>query len=421
MQRRKISSGGSESYNQFIDLQPLIDQRLHAILSGVTNSGKTTFLLSLLTWYANNTNDTLIYRDDTKLEVFFIHDKLGDKLLVWHPSGTTFNSDTMETKEFRTPRELVIGIHKYGNKKVNVILSDWYMASRQSMFDFWLDYLKEFLHFRKTRGLLWCQDRPITLFFDEINDIVTNTMYRIAGQGQVTNEGEWFVRKSRGFGVRIIASTHRIKTLSKGFWSQFSYWFFKRAHATDAHQVIQEMIPNIHPDQIKSKSKKIGYLKPSQVFIIDHAGYYGFIPTDDIKRHYPDIDIRGEWNYIGIHSKEKGTTKELKLALKKVKRRLQDVESRERRLDSMEIDSEQAIAIQEENGRLRQISLGYGRVLNQLNINPFAVDLALRSRNPDDDPAFSQDDLSDGLSNVESRRLDDVIRNRIGAIQIEPQ
>jgi hypothetical protein len=173
------------------------------------------------------------------------------------------------------------------------------------MFAWWRDYYDEFLKFRKRKGLVWCYKNPITQFHDEVNDLFASQMYQEPGQKEVSTKGTWFIRKCRGFYIRFIGSTHRIRNLNRGVWTQMGFFMFKRSHAADAMQLVTEMIPHLNTERRKKLSEKVGYLEKHEIFIVDNQGKYGIIPNDDITRVYPKgLDLAGSYNYIEILESE---------------------------------------------------------------------------------------------------------------------
>lgn len=301
---------GIKSYT---DLATLFSGGKHALLIGMTGSGKTTLLYFLLDVFLKR-GYKVIYRDDTGLEflLFFkyLSECYDDILLnVYYPNECKFivkeqwDNLYLEAFDWCDTEELVFKIMKdEPQKSINVIVFDKFNPYPELSAKFWSDF---FLHF-----ILYVSDLPfeakqkIVLSLDELNDIIQSNQAQLTEMhGKLRGLFEYNLRKVRKHKVTILATTHRMRMMTRNSTSQFAYNIVKQSEGADIYDFLNRKLIAIKSKTFWAILHDIITLEPHYFYLFDYKGNFDKITFPDILAPYRNQKInfiaRGRIRRIG--------------------------------------------------------------------------------------------------------------------------
>jgi len=267
----------------------------HAGICGITRSGKSTLLISMVKRFLDN-NALVLYRDDGGGEFRYLAYYYENGVRVFIPQGPVNLKIsvpvTIERFDWRHPASIIQSVYR-GDYPLNVIVFDSFAnpEAPKMIGRFYYRLLRDMLSFlqRKSYG----EKYPLVFALDELNDIAAPRSKGYA----LSEEGRAFVslalRKTGKHYVKILCSTHRLAQLTSDFRSQIDNIFIKRYAGGDAWAFLKDNTITFNKFAYVKLWKIITTMPPSYFLYFDRYRRFDLYKFADIPRPKVDYECLG--------------------------------------------------------------------------------------------------------------------------------
>jgi len=206
----------------WVDFKRLDTPGTDMLVCGQKGQGKTNFLMVLAAYFLNH-GETVIWRDDGRLEILSMNDQYPMRIFI--PRGCRFdwNHPNAEVVQFDVDDVGTTMLEKLARNKINVLLFDLFNENYRAFVRFWAFFFERLYHWKLNHT------GTISLFIDEFNDIApAHGRGKFAGHKQLS-EYIWVnMKKYRAVGIRLVASSHGYKEIHDQIRDNFVFHAFKK-------------------------------------------------------------------------------------------------------------------------------------------------------------------------------------------------
>jgi len=259
------------------------------LVCGKKGEGKSTFLMMLAGYFLNR-NETVIWRDDGRLEILSMNDQYPMRFFI--PRGCKFdwnhpNAEVMEFEPNDIPATL---LQKLAKNKINVLLFDLFNEDYKAFVRFWALFFERLYHWKLGHS------GTISLFIDEFNDIApAHGRGKFSGHKQLS-EYIWVnFKKYRAVGMRLVASSHGYKEIHDQIRENFVFHAFKKMSLNQAPMWLGNymfVIPKLPIDwvfvtQVQDKKMRLKVkpiVKPKAFAVTYEIGPQASLASEDVWR-----------------------------------------------------------------------------------------------------------------------------------------
>jgi hypothetical protein len=267
----------------------------HAGICGITRSGKSTLLISMVKRFLDN-NAFVLYRDDGGGEFRYLAYYYENGVRVFIPEGPVNLKIsvpvTIERFDWRHPSTIIQSVYR-GDYPLNVIVFDSFAnpEAPKMIGRFYYRLLRDMLSFLQRKS--YSEKYPLVFALDELNDIAAP---RSKGYS-LSEEGRAFVslalRKTGKHYVKILCSTHRLAQLTSDFRSQIDNIFIKRYAGGDAWAFLKDNTITFNKFAYLKLWKIITTMPPSYFLYFDRYRRFDLYKFADIPRPKVDYECIG--------------------------------------------------------------------------------------------------------------------------------
>lgn len=278
----------------------------HALLNGITRSGKSSTLRQLVLRYIEY-GYTVVWREVGKMDFISRFQTVQDVIdfyaskyyLEYSAETELFDQDQMVSfwKDYQknVGNDLVVVIDhpsKIQQHKVNILTFD-IMNGITSRIQVIVQYYYFFKKLRIDRELTW-EDYDLVIFVDEANYIMP-TYGKISLSKQtfamLTDMIGW-MNQWAGYHVRFLLSTHVLYELNKDARSMCGLILFKMAERKDSKELMQHELFHLSNEDFLALYKQLQSLPPGEVLYIDKSKEHQVVPVPWHERKYNVKDCR---------------------------------------------------------------------------------------------------------------------------------
>ena len=301
--------------------EPLYDMKNfgktgHVLICGVTRSGKTTLLLSIIKKYLDN-NALVLFRDDGGGEFRHLAYYYEDAARVFVPKGCKINSSIkfhVQEFDWKNPSELVNAVYKR-DYPFNVICFDPFVDpfKPQMLGVFYRDLFAHLLFTLQKKNA--SEKIPLIFCIDEINDIAAPKAKGFEMSLDSKSLIAIVLRKCAKHNVKVIATTHRMSQVSLDVRTQMEAKIMKRSSGHDAWLFMREESVTFNKWAYIKLWKHIVTMPPENFVYFDRTGFFDYCTFDDIPR------VEGEYECIGVAESGKDIS-EMKKKMKEIEEKV---------------------------------------------------------------------------------------------------
>jgi len=285
----------------FTDVYELFDmdqfsETGHAAICGITRSGKSTLLISMVKKFLDN-NALILYRDDGGGEFRYLAYYFRNSTRVFIPEGPGIRLEIalpvkIERFDWKHPGTIVEQVYK-GDYPFNVVVFDPFanVEFPKMIGKFYYRLLRDMLSFLQRKS--YSEKYPLVFALDELNDIAAP---RSKGY-ELSEEGKAFVslvlRKTGKHNVKILCTTHRLAQLTSDFRSQIDNIFIKRYAGGDAWAFMKDNLTTFNKWAYIKLWKIITSIPPQYFLYVDRYRRFDLYKFADIPRPQVDYECIG--------------------------------------------------------------------------------------------------------------------------------
>jgi len=280
-----------------LDRYPWVDfNRLNVpgtdmLVCGQKGSGKTAFLMVAAAYFLNH-GETVIWRDDGRLEILSMIEKYPMRIFI--PQGCTFSwsHPNAEILSFDVDDVATTMLGKLARDRINVLLFDLFNESYRGFVMFWASFFERLYHWKLNHL------GKIALFVDEFNDIApAHGRGKFTGHKQLS-EYIWVnMKKYRAVGIRLVASSHGYKEIHDQIRDNFVFHAFKRMSSGQVPRWLERfmfLIPKlpidlvfVTEDQEKKMRLAVELVVNPKPMMVPHSGSEeaATLPREDLWRN----------------------------------------------------------------------------------------------------------------------------------------
>jgi len=267
----------------------------HAGICGITRSGKSTLLISMVKRFLDN-NALVLYRDDGGGEFRYLAYYYENGVRVFIPQGPVNLKISVpvaiERFDWRHPASIIEKVYR-GDYPLNVIVFDSFAnpEAPKMIGRFYYRLLRDMLSFLQRKS--YSEKYPLVFALDELNDIAAPRSKGYA----LSEEGKAFIslalRKTGKHYVKILCSTHRLAQLTSDFRSQIDNIFIKRYAGGDAWAFLKDNTITFNKWAYIKLWKIITTMPPSYFLYFDRYRRFDLYNFPDIPRPNVDYECLG--------------------------------------------------------------------------------------------------------------------------------
>jgi hypothetical protein len=267
----------------------------HAGICGITRSGKSTLLISLVRRFLEG-GAFILYRDDGGGEFRYLAKYYPDATRVFIPEGPVdlrINLPVaIERFDWKQPGQIIDKVYRR-DYPLNVIVFDSFAnpEAPKMIGRFYYTLLREMLSSLQQKPSK--EKMPLVFAIDELNDIAAP---RSKGY-TLSEEGKAFVslalRKTGKHNVKILCTTHRLNQLMSDFRSQIDNIFLKRYAGGDAWAFLKDNLTTFNKYTYMKIWKILTTMPPAYFLYIDRQRRFDLCYFDDIPRPEVNYECQG--------------------------------------------------------------------------------------------------------------------------------
>jgi len=285
----------------FTDVYELFDmdqfsETGHAAICGITRSGKSTLLISMVRKFLDN-NALVLYRDDGGGEFRYLAYYYEDAVRVFVPEGPGIRLEIglpvkVESFDWKHPASIIERVYKR-DYPFNVIVFDSFAnpEAPKMIGRFYYRLLRDMLSFLQRKS--YSEKYPLVFALDELNDIAAP---RSKGYS-LSDEAKAFVslvlRKTGKHNVKILCTTHRLQQLSSDFRSQIDNIFVKRYAGADTWAFLKDNTITFNKWAYIKLWKIITTMPPEHFIYVDRYRRFDRYKFADIPRPKVEYECLG--------------------------------------------------------------------------------------------------------------------------------
>jgi len=267
----------------------------HALICGITRSGKTTLLLSMIKKYLDN-NALILFRDDGGGEFRHLAYYYEGGVRVFIPRDCTINSNikfNIQEFDWKNPSEIINAVYRQ-DFPFNVIVFDPFVDpfKPQMMGVFYRDLFAHLLFTLQKKKS--SEKIPLIFCIDEINDIAAPKFKGYEMSLDSKSLISIVLRKCAKHNVKVIATTHRMNQISLDVRTQMEAKIMKRSSGYDTWLFINDESVTFNKWAFIKLWKHIVTMPPQNFVYFDRTGFFDYCVFDDIPR------VNGEYECIGV-------------------------------------------------------------------------------------------------------------------------
>jgi len=292
----KLSYDQIKSYlppvQTFTDISKFFKGGYHFLSVGITGSGKTSLLLTLLKQLLDR-GFTILARDDGGLEASYLLPYY--PITYWIPEGCDLRIENCpyhyEVNTFNWKRPMEILDHVFENQ-FNLIVFDAYCINPGLSAKFFSELFKSLIF--KCMQTPPSKKQKLIFSIDELNDLIQPRGYELSSSHrEVRALIEYNIRKLRKHNVTLIATSHRFTQLGISVRSQFSYIAMKKSFGWDAWDFLSKSLATQNNKVFWAILKDVTSFGPQYFYLFDYQNRFDKYEFRDIKRPKIDPLLRG--------------------------------------------------------------------------------------------------------------------------------